>query len=637
MAQSAMPRHQERPATTLIWLTREVLFLLASPVTTVVLLAILAAVLAWAIHLETNHGSEHSRWFVYESPWFFSLLALLGVNSFCAVASRLPWRRQHTGFIVTHAGLFVLLAGVAWSLWRGMEGRVSLGEGETAQHMVLAHRGQITAFWVGRPQEPPFEFTFAGGPVDWREGKRLDIGNVDGVQARILAYYRHANADETWVVDQSRRGGPAVRFKALRQDGAPIADGWLVDQQFGDAVAVGPIRLQLVQAAADKMLEDFMQPSLGDLGVKGRLDMYFGDVVERVSLDDSVGRKIPLGSTGVAVEIAGYLPHATPDRMGNFTSKSGQPKNPMVELLVHLPDREQPLRQIAFAKDPLLNLDGVYSEVCPVKFRFHHAAVPLQTAIELLQTSDGKLFGRQVSVGHCACRGALGPGDRFDLPGQCRLEIIEHVPHARRQVKFAPSGPAISPQARVSSAPAALVEVAAGVKREQVWLRCDDSAYGRSTVAMPGGTLAVSYEHGHAPLGFSLTLIESRPDRKPGSKSQAAFSCKVQIAEEQRGLKQERVISRNQPLTRGNFTFYPFLFDEGAHSRSVSSFKVVCDPGRTLKHGGSLMVVLGLAILFLTRAFFPSSRGEEPPRISRPSSQAAFDQEQSPVARRPAA
>ena len=46
---------------------------------------------------------------------------------------------------------------------------------------------------------------------------------MDGVKARILAYCRHADPEESWVADESHLGGPAVRFQATDHSGAPIA------------------------------------------------------------------------------------------------------------------------------------------------------------------------------------------------------------------------------------------------------------------------------------------------------------------------------------------------------------------------------------------------------------------------------
>jgi hypothetical protein len=74
----------------------------------------------------------------------------------------------------------------------------------------------------------------------------------------------------------------------------------------------------------------------------------------------------------VAVELVHYLADAKLDSTGQFQPLGEEPRNPLVELRVHMPGENEPFRQVAFAKSPLLNLDGVYERVCPVKFVYQH-------------------------------------------------------------------------------------------------------------------------------------------------------------------------------------------------------------------------------------------------------------------------
>src|SRR5262249_37433938 len=77
----------------------------------VVLLSLFAACLAGATVLESHHGARVAQELVYRAWWFALLLALLAANVLCAALKKYPWRRHQTGFLVTHAGLLVLLAG----------------------------------------------------------------------------------------------------------------------------------------------------------------------------------------------------------------------------------------------------------------------------------------------------------------------------------------------------------------------------------------------------------------------------------------------------------------------------------------------------------------------------------------------
>jgi len=581
----------------------------------VLLLVTLAAVLAWATILEAQHGTATARWYVYESRWFVGLLAVLGINIFAAAATRFPWKRHQTGFVVTHCGLLVLLAGSIQSFLDGIEGRVSLVEGESTQHMVLARLSQVTAFWVGRPAEPPYEFTFDAGPVDWRPGQSLDVGEIDGVQARVLAFLRHPQAVEEWVADEAKLGGPVVKFRLVDNDGKQVAESRLVDQQFGDAVSLGPLRLQLERAATDRMLDDFVRPPVEKLGERGLVAMYYDDVVEHAALDTQLGQRIPLGETGVEVEIARFLPNAKPDRMGQFTTQGDEPKNPMVELQVHIPGEDEPLRQIAFAKDALLNLNGVYRRTCPVKFRLHHPAIQPQSALELLQTSDAKLFGRTCSDGTCESHGEVKPGSIFTLPGQFQLELVDYLPHARQKLTFLADNLAANHKDADKSEPAALFEILAGGQVHQVWLRRNDPVHGRRTIETPEGTMLLTYENGRVPLGFALKLLDFRREKNPGDIGNAGFASRVQVVDPSQGQDREQTISMNEPLTQGKFTFYQSGFDQAGHDKETSSFSVAYDPGRPLKYAGSLMICLGIGTMFYMRAYFFKAKPKSEPNV----------------------
>lgn len=110
---------------------------LASLQLAIVLLSSLAAVLAIATILESAYDATTARHYVYDTSGFAALLVLLGANVFCAALSRWPWKSQHTGFLVVHLGILVLLAGSLMTLLWGHDGRLSLAEGESQSRFFL--------------------------------------------------------------------------------------------------------------------------------------------------------------------------------------------------------------------------------------------------------------------------------------------------------------------------------------------------------------------------------------------------------------------------------------------------------------------------------------------------------------------
>lgn len=149
---------------------------LASMYLAVALLLALAAVLAWATFVESAYGTEAVHFAIYDSWWFALILALLGVNVLCAVLIRLPWRRHQTGFLITHAGILVLLAGCIYSAQSGIDAQMPVFEGNTT-HLAYedTRHFQLTVY----PDRSPdgavsvIDIPFAAGPFNWEMYKRL--------------------------------------------------------------------------------------------------------------------------------------------------------------------------------------------------------------------------------------------------------------------------------------------------------------------------------------------------------------------------------------------------------------------------------------------------------------------------------
>lgn len=106
----------------------------------VILIASLASVLAFGTFYESTRGTQAVQLDIYQSKGFALLLAMLGVNILCAALIRFPWKKRQTGFVITHAGLLVLLLGSFLSIKTTDEGRVGLVEGDTTDQYVRIDR-----------------------------------------------------------------------------------------------------------------------------------------------------------------------------------------------------------------------------------------------------------------------------------------------------------------------------------------------------------------------------------------------------------------------------------------------------------------------------------------------------------------
>jgi hypothetical protein len=576
---------------------------LASLKLAVCLIIVLGMVIAVATFLETVHGRAYSQWFVYHSSWFMGLLTLLGASVFSAAYVRLPWKRHQSGFVITHAGLLVLLAGAIVSYQGGFEGQITLLEGASTNQLTLNDRSQITAYWVDRPHDRPYVFTFDSGPVDWRPGVTLDVGEVDGLSARILRYYRRSQRAENWVADEAGRGGPMIRFKLEGSHVDACVENFLVDADYGGEVFVGPIAIRLQRTISEAMLADFLNPPDIDLGENGVLTIYHGNKVERLSVDDHVGQAVAIDDRGSKVELLQYLSNAKLDASGQFKSVGEDIRNPFVELKIQLPTDDEPYRQVAFAKSPLLNFDGVYERDCPIRFVYRHPKVAPTAAVEFLQSSGGKLYSRTVENGTTSSQGEVSPGSQIKLPGGFTFTVSEYVPHARREVFF--RAPEYSENdERANDSPAAKFEIAIEGETQTLWLQRNDPEFGVGAIELRDGPLQLHFSTAQIPLGFSIDLIDFKRETNPGNAGNAAFSSRVRVKDESQGIGEERLISMNQPLSHHGVRIYQSSYRDAGHGKDASILSVAYDPGRPLKYAGGLMVCVGITTMFYMRAYF---------------------------------
>ncbi|MHB1037206.1 MAG: cytochrome c biogenesis protein ResB [Pirellulales bacterium] len=578
---------------------------LASLELAVVLIGVLAVVLAVATLIEQAHGRDYARWYVYGSAWFAAFLGLLGINILAATIARFPWKRRHFAFLITHAGLLVLLVGAIQSLMGGIDGQIVLQEGGASDRLVLNDWCRITTRWLdmeGRQDRQPAAFRFQPGPADWPEGKTLDLGGISGVQLEVTRYLSRARAVENWVADKTRSGPPAIEFALVGANGVAGEGQWLSAGQFGGLASVGPIQFEFQRVPAATMRDDFLKPPAKDMDPSGVLSIHYEGRMQRIPVSKNVGKKIPLSDGKVSVEVVEYLPNAKPDADLKFTSEGTEPKNPFVELRVYLPGEKEPIRQIAFANHPFQSLDGIHGRTSPVKFWFHHPATTADSGAQFMQTPDGKLYCRVGIDGKYQPQGEVKAGDRFALPAKFRAGLVKHLPNARREVTFEPAPPAAE-EGGAAGAAVCLAVTAAGETRE-VWLKQNDSEYGIQRLATGEGPLGLACGYGDEPLGFSLQLLKFQRGLNPGGMGDASFASTVRLIDKNANVDEKHEISMNQPLVHGKFAFYQSGFDSTPDGKAVSVLSVAYDPGRFLKYLGSLMVCAGCALMFWRKSLF---------------------------------
>lgn len=145
----------------------------------------------------------------YRSWWFLGLVALLGVNIAAATALRFPFSRRHVGFVLTHSGILIILAGAMVTQRFGVEGRIGLAQGESTSRLTIPEDTLVLKdLGSGRRASTSLRGGVFGG---FSSAKRLDGPDVSmgNVRVEIDAYEPDTIIAGT-VRNDAPRAHPAV-------------------------------------------------------------------------------------------------------------------------------------------------------------------------------------------------------------------------------------------------------------------------------------------------------------------------------------------------------------------------------------------------------------------------------------------
>ena len=101
--------------------------------------ALLVSAAAGTVY-ESQYNAEIATVRVYRSAWFLTLLGLLLINIFSATVSRWPFKKHHTGFVITHIGLLTLLIGGMMTATIGIDGQLRVAQGGSDNEVFFLQR-----------------------------------------------------------------------------------------------------------------------------------------------------------------------------------------------------------------------------------------------------------------------------------------------------------------------------------------------------------------------------------------------------------------------------------------------------------------------------------------------------------------
>jgi len=554
-----------------------------------VLLVLWLVAMACATVVESARGTERALVEFYHSWWFEWLLGLLALNVTAAVLLRLPLRRRHAGFVMTHCGILITFAGALVTRHWGVDGRIGLAEKETADTFRVV--GESVLSITDRQAEESGAALLAGSVfrgLTAADRPGAPPFTVGGVRAEVRRYV----PDSAWVrelTNDNPAPNPAVQVMLSATE--PTEPAWLFANE---AASVNGVEAVYRLAVDDQELARLLAMPAAAAADRspGIVRVSRQGATYELGLRDCLAGAVPIGDTGYTARVLRYLPHANVSEDRRLVNVSERPLNPAIELELAGPDGTE--TRLAFARFPEFRMMHGEKQTEDIRITFVAPEEPEPPApIEVVGAPDGRLYARfhrkdndditvqEVAIGapvETAWRGwSLTVFERFD----------------RARVRWT-AEPILPP--RETRIPAVLLALAGENGNRELWVQ----KHRPRTVALDGRPLEISYADRELPLGFALTLNRFHLGVYPGTRRPRTFESHVTIVDPTTGRTRNQVISMNRPVQHGGFSLFQSSYSMAGGQR-MSYLSVSRDPGQAVVFAGYVITTAGMLVVFFIR------------------------------------
>jgi hypothetical protein len=595
----------------------------------VVTLSTLTVVLIWATFYESKTSTPQVQMVVYQSWWFIGLLFLLAVNVFCAAMARYPWKGYQTGFVITHAGIIVLLLGSIIGLLFGVEGSITMVEGGPPREFLTQDYEVVNV-----TRHDTRQSISAPLGVD-RRG--LKPGETRRVKLRPFPLHaivkaRHPNTKEEVIV---RDGGevvrPAVRFNftsklpGMETTGMHVTEWLIAGDPQRETVSVGPavFKIETVDSEAELARRIEPPPSAAAQG-KGLLVLHVGDQAFQIPVEEYLAKDFRSPDGGVTVRLREYFADLRMATDANGRSRpvsvSDEPNNPAV--LYEVTTSDARYLGFAFADHPEVNFsrrEGAEGEAHGGQAILAHYLFErtgqggggmsglLNTITVLVGPGEALHFtSSSKRSGFHAGELKVGVGAQVSpqSPMQPELTIEEFYLKPIVTTRYVP---APTNELTQFVFPAVELTLVQGDETKDLFLRWGES----EAVTLGGVNYHLSYGWATVPLGFSIQLERFNVPKHEGTEMDAGYESYVKVVNPKSGEEFSQKIWMNHPLTYKGFRISQASFDRpDAGGRYRSTLQALKDPGWPLKALGSILIVGGIITMFYLKPYLKGRREE---------------------------
>ena len=581
----------------------------------VISILLLALVLTVATFVESLYGTRAVHVLVYGTPWFAGVLFLLGLNVLCAALSRFPWKKSQTGFVLTHLGIIILLIGSFVTQKFGVDATMPVTESAQENEVIL---NDLILTLTDEAQNVRKEFSV---PESYRE-KNTDVLtiNFDGNNQIVLDRFIPRAIPERKLVPSPIPGfgNPALRVELFNSRFKLEETLFAQHPTNPSEINLGPAVVTFQTLRSEAELNRFLtqKSEVIKTNSQGYLVARFRGKEYRFSISELQRGFVSFAGGQYEISIDDYFPYAVVEN-NRLVNRSQEPVNPAVHLTVRRAgssDLESSEKHTIFANFPeFATLHGGQRKKATLGFAFR-LEIPKNKNQELAfvgnkrgrlafaQNEDGsKLFYRtQGKDGAVTSKGEILTGkDTATGWMDLQFKVQDWFPNSversfPRSIEFI-SGSGDNYLSAIHLNETGRDIASSTSKNSPGWWLFEGQ--GR-LVNIAGREIFIQYTKRKLVLPFYIFLEKFKIGTDPGTTKAASYESDVIVKDPTSGVDRRANISMNEPLKYGGYTFYQASYSMEEGKPPVSVFAVNFDPGRQIKYWGSLIMCLGILVMF---------------------------------------
>ncbi len=614
----------------------------------VLLTMLIVAAIAGTLY-ESSFDAKVARAYVYGAPWFNLWLVLLGANLACSAFSRWPWRKHHVAFLITHLGIITLLIGSLIGRILGIEGTMTIFKDEPPANRLLVDERQLRVHDVDgivkrfpaeflhhppTPQHPRDLGPLASGArlqiVDYAPAieaklnpRPLSDGGASALHFTIATAMMNQHLDTWLLADNPQHGSFSMGLAniELKRGTAPdsgsgespnrppsTAKDQAVDFEesifaFSKAPDEQVGRVRKGRSTGAKVC--LLAPKAGN---KGQVVISSGDKEASFDVAESLGRDVAIAGTPFMLKIDNYWPDFRIED-GKPNSLSDQPNNPVVLVTLHG-------KGIA-ASETIPNPHG--NTEIPATGGAPAMPAPGEGApnhLTLFMADDGAITYELVSRKNGKSSGRIELNEPLPTGwADWQLVVDNAMPHAQQRMDFTPV------KSEQTSTPSAAADLPDGVRVriQQNGETLEQWVPAGWQIAVPTAPNQTMIAYGWRVIGLpiGLQLLDFEVKRNEGSDSPAGFKSTLGVVTTD-GETAKGACWMNHPFSypgtwRHTWTGLTYKISQASwnpENLGQSTVQILRDPGWLLKWIGSLLVVIGVFMMFYLQPYRKQTEGE---------------------------